>query len=203
MANNEEQKNEQIINTEAAKAKAAEVAGNVKEGATNFIEKVKGDKKLLAVCCAVCAVVVILVFVVLVNLISGGSKGAVKTYANAYIKMNAKKYCKSMHKNIIETVYDDVDECVDGLEERFDKMKDEDIKYKSYEISNSKKLDKDEVEDYAEMLDKLYDINEKDLKKVVRYSVNFDAKGSDHDEKYYIFVGKIKGHWYVIDQKSR
>ena len=199
----EEPKNEQIINTEAAKAKVEEVAGNVKEGATNFIEKVKKDKTLMAVCCAVCAVVVILLFVILANCVFGGPKKAVKSYTNAYVKMNAKKYCKNMHKNIVESVYDDVDECVDKMEETFDGLKEDDVKYKSYEIVNTKKLDKDEVEDYAEMLDKYYDINEKSLKKVVRYSVNLDAKGSDNDKKLYIYVGKIKGKWYVIDQSSR
>ena len=204
MANEEkEPKKEQIINTEAAKAKVEEVAGNVKEGANNFVEKVKGDKALLAVVCAVAAVVVIVLFVILANTVFNGSKRAVKTYANAYVKMNAKKYCKSMHKNIIEAVYDDVDECVDALDERFENLKDDDVKFKSYEIINSKKLDKDDVEDYAEKLEKYYDISEKSLKKVVRYSVNIDAKGSDNDEKVYIYVGKIKGKGYVIDQSNR
>ncbi len=200
----EEPKNEQIINTEAAKAKAAEVAGNVKEGATNFIEKVKTDKTLMAVCCGVAAVLVIVVFVILANCVFGGPKRAVKSYTKAYyIKMDAKKSCKAMHKNIVESVYDDVDECVDKMKDTFEDIKDSDVKYKSYEIVNSKKLDKDDVEDYAEMLEKYYDINEKSLKKVVRYSVNVDAKGSDNDKKLYIYVGKIKGKWYVIDQSSR
>ena len=154
----EEPKNEQIINTEAAKAKAAEVAGNVKEGASNLVDKVKNDKTLMAVCCGAAVLVVIVLFILFANIV-GGPKSAVKSYSKAYIKMNAKKYCKSMHKNIIETAYDDIDECVDNMKETFENQKDEDIKYKSYEIVNSKKLDKDDVEDYGEMLEKLYDIN--------------------------------------------
>ena len=203
MAENQETKNEQIINTEAAKAKVNEVAGNVKEGASNFVEKVKGDKALLAVCCAAAVVVVVVLFIILSNTVFNGSKNVVKQYAGGMVKMNAKKVCKAYPKELIEFAFDDIDECVDTLEEQFDNMKDEDIKYKGYEITNKKVLDKDDVEDYAEKLEDLYDIPEKKLKKVVRYSVNVDAKGSDNDEKLYIFAGKIGGKWYVIDEKNR
>ncbi len=196
----EEPKNEQIINTEAAKAKAQEVADNVKEGATKAVEKVKNDKILLGVCCGVAVVVLVLLFSLVCG---GGAKKAVKNYAKAIIKMDEKKYCKSIHKNMLEEQYDDIDECYENMEEMFDNLKDEDVKYKKYEITNKKKLDKDDVEEMAEDLEDKYDISEKDLKKVVRFSVNFDAKGSDNDQKLYIYVGKIKGKWYVIDQETR
>jgi hypothetical protein len=198
----EEKKDEQIINTEAAKAKVEEVANNVKEGANNMVEKVKGDKKLLAVCCACCVVVVVLLLALILGCCNGPKK-AVKSYAKGIVKMDEKKVCKSMHKNMIEEDYDDIDDCYDNFEELFDKMKDEEKNYKSYEITNKKVLDKDDVEEMAEDLEEKYDISEKSLKKVVRFSVNFDAKGSDNDQKVYIYVGKIKGHWYVIDQESR
>lgn len=196
----EEPKNEQIINTEAAKAKAQEVAENVKEGATKAVEKVKNDKILLGVCCGVAVVVLVLLFSLVCG---GGAKKAVKNYAKAVIKMDEKKYCKSIHKNMLEEQYDDLDECYETMEDMFDNLKDEDVKYKKYEITNKKKLDKDDVEEMAEDLEDKYDISEKDLKKVVRFSVNFDAKGSDNDKKLYIYVGKIKGKWYVIDQETR
>ena len=196
----EEPKNEQIINTEAAKAKAQEVADNVKEGATKAVEKVKNDKVLLGVCCAVAVVILVLLCSLCLG---GGAKKAVKNYSKAIIKMDEKKYCKSLHKNIVEERYDDIDECYENMEEMFDNLKDEDVKYKKYEITNKKKLDKDDVEEMAEDLEDKYDISEKDLKKVVRFSVNFDAKGSDNDKKLYIYVGKIKGKWYVIDQETR
>jgi len=199
----EEKKDEQIINTEAAKAKVEEVANNVKEGATNFVEKVKNDKALMGICIAACAVVVIVLFVILSNTVFNGSKNAVKRYSKAFVKMNEKGICKSIHKNMLEEQYEDIDECQDAWEEIFSSLKDEEVKFKSYEITNKKELDKDEVEEYAEDLEEKYDISEKSLKKVYRFSVNFDAKGSENDRKVYIYVGKIKGHWYVIDQENR
>ena len=179
---------------------------NVKEGANNLFSKIKENKTLSIVCCAVCAIVVIALLSLIFGSIFGGSKNVVKSYVKVnYIKPNAKKACKMMHKNIVESVYDDLDECIEKGEEALEEQEDDEdqVKYKTYKIKSSKKLDKDDVEDFAEMLDKYYDIDEKYLKQVVRYSVNLDAKGSDNDKKLYIYVGKIKGKWYVIDQSTR
>ena len=79
----------------------------------------------------------------------------------------------------------------------FDDM-DSDDKIKSYKIESKKKLDKDDIEDIAEKLEKTFDIDEKKVKKVVRYKVSFDAKGKDNDADLYIFSAKIKGRWSVI-----
>lgn len=196
----EEPKNEQIINTEAAKAKAGEVAENVKAGANKAIEAVKNDKMLLGICCGVVVFILVVFLVVFAN---GASKRAVKSYAKAFIKYDEKKVCKSLHKNMIEEQYDDIDDCYEAWEEIFDSLKDEDVKYKSYEITNKKVMDKDDVEEMAEELEEKYDISEKSLKKVVRFSVNLDAKGSDNDRKLYIYAGKIKGKWYIINTESR
>ncbi len=125
MANEEkEPKNEQIINTEAAKAKVEEVAGNVKEGANNLFSKIKENKSLSIVCCAVCAVVAVVILALLFGCVFGGPKKVVKTYAKVnYIKPNAKKVCKMMHKNILESVYDDVDECIEKAKKLLKKQK--------------------------------------------------------------------------------
>ena len=189
----EEPKNEQIINTEAAKAKVEEVANNVKEGANNFVEKVKGDKNLLIACC-VCA------FVVLVILCScifcDGSKGAAKDMSKALVKLNAKKFCKTINKDIVNEVYDGVDECIDKIGESWEET-DEDDKPSKYKFISDKKLKKDDVEDIAEKLED-FGIDEDRVKKVVRYKVSFDAKGNDNDMDLYIYTAKIKGHWSVI-----
>jgi len=194
----EEPKNEQIINTEAAKAKVEEVANNVKEGANNFVEKVKGDKYLLIACC-VCAFVV---FVILCSIIfCDGSKGAAKDMSKAIVKLNAKKYCKAINKDIILEKYDDMDECIDTMDEAWEEVDKEDAP-KKYKIISDKKLKKDDVEEIAETLEEAYNIDENKVKKVVRYKVSFDAKGKDNDKDLYIFTAKIKGKWSVIGISS-
>ena len=191
----ENKASEQIINTEAAKAKAGEVVDATKKGVNSFVDKVKNDKALLAICCACCAVVVIVLFVLLLGAFNGASK-PVKGFSSGMIKQDAKKVCKSFAKDMFEDE-DELDECVEGLEESFDEM-DSDEKIKSYKIEGKKKLDKDDIEDIAEKLEKAFDIDEKKVKKVVRYKVSFDAKGKDNDTDLYIFSAKIKGRWSII-----
>ena len=191
----ENKASEQIINTEAAKAKAGEVVDATKKGVNSFVDKVKNDKALLAICCACCAVVVIVLFVLLLGAFNGASK-PVKGFSSGMIKQDAKKVCKSFAKDMFEDE-DELDECIDGLEELFDDM-DSDDKIKSYKIESKKKLDKDDIEDIAEKLEKTFDIDEKKVKKVVRYKVSFDAKGKDNDTDLYIFSAKIKGRWSII-----
>ena len=196
MKKEEEKKaSEQIINTEAAKAKVGEVADATKKGVNSFVDKVKSNKALLAVCCAVCALVVICLFVLLLGAFNGASK-PVKNFSTGMVKQNAKRVCKSFAKDMFEDE-DELEECIDGLEETFDDM-DSDEKIKSYKIESKKKLDKDDVEEIAEKLEKAFDIDEKKVKKVVRYKVSFDAKGKDNDADLYIFSAKIKGRWSII-----
>ena len=194
----EEVKKDQVINTEALKAKTAEVAGNVKEGTKNFVEKVKGDKTLMIICSAV-AVVIVVLFIALIAGGTGGSKAVVKKYAKAYIKMDEKKICKMQHKKVIEERFDgELSDCYDKLEESFEYLKDNDIKYTKYEITSKKVYDKDDVIDMAEDLEEAYDIPAKKVKKIVRYKVKFDAKGKEDDRKAEIYAVKISGKWYVF-----
>ena len=194
----EEVKKDQVINTEALKAKTAEVAGNVKEGTKNFVEKVKGDKTLMIICCAVAAVVVVL-FLGLIIGGTGGSKGVAKKYARAYVKMDEKKICKMLHKKVLEERFDgELSDCYDSLEKTFDYLKDNDVKYTKYEITSKKVYDKDDVVDFADKIEDAYDIPAKKVKKVVRYKVKFDAKGKENDQKTEIYVVKIGGKWYVM-----
>ena len=201
----EDPKNEPIINTEAAKAKAEELANNVKEGATelasnvkeganNFVEKVKGDRNLLIAVC-VCAFVVVVLFFSLIC--CDGSKGVAKDMSKALVKMDAKKYCKAINKTIVEEVYDDLDSCKDYMEDALEES-DEDAQPTKYKIKSDKKLKKDDVEDIAEILEDKYGIDENKVKKVVRYKVHFDAKKNKNDFDLYIFTAKIKGKWSVI-----
>ena len=190
-----EAKNEPIINTEAAKAKAEEFGENAKKGINDAIDKVKSNNNLKIVCGAVVCVVVLLVLVLLLGA-GGGSKKPVKDFSSGMVKQNAKKVCKSFAKDMFEDE-DEIEDCIDTLDESFDDM-DSDEKIKSYKIEGKKKLDKDDVEDIAEKVEDIFDIDEKKVKKVVRYKVSFDAKGTENDADLYIFSAKIKGRWSII-----
>lgn len=195
----EKKASEQIINTDAAKAKVEEVADATKKGVNSFVDKVKNDKALLAICCAVCLVVVIVLFVLILGAFNGSSK-PVKSFSTGIVKQDGKKLCKSFPKEFLEDLDDD-EECEEVFEEMFDDM-DSDEKVKSYKIESSKKLDKDDIEEIAEKLEDRYDIDEKKVKKVVRYKVSYDAKGKENDVDLYLFSAKIRGKWYIVGMST-
>lgn len=197
----EEPKNEQIINTEAVKAKAAELGENVKEGANKVATKLKENKNIVTIVAGVAACFVALLILILIVNSFTGPKHQAKVFSKSLVKLNEKKYCKSFNKDIIEDRFDDIDDCIDKVSDSFDEA-DKDEKFKSYKIEAKKVLDKDDVEEIAEKLDDEFGIDEKKVKKVVRYKVSFDAKGKDNDVDLYVFVGKIKGHWSVIGMST-
>ncbi len=191
--------NQQIINTEAAKAKANEMAAKAKAGVGNFTEKFKSDKKFKTNVIGI-GIVVIVVIVLLVVYLTGGSKGAVKGFAKAYVNMDAKEVVKYMHEDYL-AYYEDLDiDLEDSLDDGFDDLKDEDYEYLSYEINDSEKIEKDDVEDIAESLEELYDINENDVKAAVLYTIKFkvDDDGDKDTLKNDVTAVKISGKWYIF-----
>lgn len=191
--------NQQIINTEAAKAKANEMAAKAKAGVGNFTEKFKSDKKFKTNVIGI-GIVVIVVIVLLVVYLTGGSKGAVKGFAKAYVNMDAKEVVKYMHEDYL-AYYEDLDiDLEDSLDDGFDDLKDEDYEYLSYEINDSEKIEKDDVEDIAENLEELYDINENDVKAAVLYTIKFkvDDDGDKDTLKNDVTAVKISGKWYIF-----
>ena len=191
--------NQQIINTEAAKAKANEMAAKAKAGVGNFTEKFKSDKKFKTNVIGI-GIAVIVVIVLLVVYLTGGSKGAVKGFAKAYVNMDAKEVVKYMHEDYL-AYYEDLDiDLEDSLDDGFDDLKDEDYEYLSYEINDSEKIEKDDVEDIAESLEELYDINENDVKAAVLYTIKFkvDDDGDKDTLKNDVTAVKISGKWYIF-----
>lgn len=191
--------NQQIINTEAAKAKANEMAAKAKAGVGNFTEKFKSDKKFKTNVIGI-GIAVIVVIVLLVVYLTGGSKGAVKGFAKAYVNMDAKEVVKYMHEDYL-AYYEDLDiDLEDSLDDGFDDLKDEDYEYLSYEINDSEKIEKDDVEDIAENLEELYDINENDVKAAVLYTIKFkvDDDGDKDTLKNDVTAVKISGKWYIF-----
>lgn len=187
-----------VVNTDAAKAKATELASAAKKGLGNYTEKLKTDKKVLGISVGV---LVILVLLIGGLCLGGGSKGVVKSYAKAMIKSDSKKMCKLMHKDYIEYMEDYMDDdCEDIFDDAFEKLDDKDYKYLSYEIIDSEKYDKKKREDYAEDLEDIYDIDEDDVKAVIEYTIKFkvDDDGDKDTEKMEVTAVKIKGKWYLF-----
>lgn len=195
---------QQIVNTEAAKAKANELVGKAKDGVEYYKKNIKTDKKLW-IGTAVVALVVILL---LVSLMGGSGKGAAKKYANAMVKGDAEAMMSVFHEDYVEAMedyleYTDYDDVEEMLEASFEEREDEDIEYKSYEITDVKKdYDKDDIEDVAEYLNEAYDIDEDSVKNVVRYTIKFEYEvdGDDETEKEKAFFVKIGSKWYYFGE---
>ncbi len=188
-----------IINTDAAKAKANELAAKAKTGFSSYTEKLKTDKKVLIISIIV---VLAILFCLGTYMQTGGSKGVVKTYASAMVKYDAKKMTKIFHEDYIDYMEDLTDEDFeDTFEETFERFEKRDYKILKYKIIDYEKYDKDQIEDYAEKLEKSYDINEKDVKDVVEYSIKFtiDNDGDKEIERTEVNAVKIKNKWYIFE----
>lgn len=188
-----------IINTDAAKAKANEVAGKAKSGVNAFTEKMKTDKKFQSLVIGI-AIIVVVAIVVLVAYLGGGSKGAVKGFAKAYADMDAKKVVKYMNKDYLEASEDNGYDIEESLDDLFDNYDDNDYKILSYEITDSEKVDKDDLEDIADDLEDNCDIKAKTVKAAVVYTIKFKVKddGDKDTVKKDVTAVKISGKWYVF-----
>lgn len=200
---NEVPNNQQIINTEAVKAQANKIFDGVKNVGNEINEKVKTDKRVLYILVAGAAVVFIIGLMLVTNILFNPAKSTVKTYLNAMKNYDAKKIVNCYHPKMVEAMeeYLSDEDLVEYYEDLFDDREDDDYKILSYEIDNDyKKYDKDDLEDFAEDLEDSYDINEKDVKEVRRYSVKLkvDDDGDKDTEKQKIVVAKIKGKWYIF-----
>lgn len=193
--------NAQIVNTEAAKAKVNEVAGQAKVKGKEFIEKIKTDKNTQMTCCGV--VVGIIVLFVLFTMLFPSSNSVLKGYMKGYKNFNAKQVGKYVHPKVNEYYEDKLDESyVDMLDESFEKMEDRDYKILSYEINKDyKALSKSKVEDIADDLEDNYDIPAKSVKTVRKYSVKIKVEEDDEKDttKTTKCLVKIGMKWYVFE----
>lgn len=202
--NTEEVKNEQknkasqpIVNTEAAKAKVNDLVAKAKGGLDYYKNNIKTDKKLWAGT----GVAALVLIIILLLIFTSPAKGVVKKYAQAMKNYDAEKMATLFHKDMIEERWDDSDELVDYYEDFFESKEDADYKVTGFKIDGDyKKYDEDDLEDYAEYLDEYFGINEKDVKEIRRYKIEFevDDDGDEDTEKEKVLVAKIKGKWYLV-----
>lgn len=197
--------NQPIVNTEAVKANFNNLVSKVKEGFNYYKANIKTDKNLMIGTVVAVVVIVLVFFLLFVN----PAKSVAKKYAKAMVNYDAEAIVEITHKDMIDSMedyleyagYDDYEEM---LEDSFDKLEDEDYEYKSYKIDGDyKKYDKDDVEDIAEEWEDAYDIDEKDVQAVRRYTIKFevDEDGDDETEKVKVLIAKIDGKWYFMGEE--
>lgn len=192
--------NQPMVNTDAVKAranqvagKASEVAGKAKGWANDYVQKVKTDRNVKIITVVVVVVVLLLLFGKM--LMPGYS--VVNSYMNGMKKYNAEKIVKLYH----EDMYEDEDDEIDELEDRFDGYEDDDYKITGFKIRECEKHSEDEVEELAETLESYYDIDEKDVTAARTYYVKYtyDEDGDKGLSYRSVTVVKIDGKWYLMN----
>lgn len=186
-----------IVNTDALKAQAGNLANNAKAGVNTYVEKMKNDKGVLVVTIVV-AVLVVLVLVFGVSKLLNPSYNVVNKYMSGMKNYNAEKVAKLYHEDLIEAKYDgEVDDLIDALEDQFEEFEDEDYKITGYKIRECEKYSEDELEDLASDLEEYYDIDEDDVKAARKYFVryNTDEDGEKNINYRSVVVVKIGNKW--------
>ena len=188
-----------IVNTDALKAQAGNLANNAKAGVNAFVEKVKTDKGVMIG--AIVGVVLVVLLVVMV-----GSKLLNPAYniTNKYMKIVKKgdeeKIVKVYSDEMLEALYDgEKDDLEDEFKEAIEKLEDEDIVIKSYKIRECETYSKDQLEDLAESFETLYDIDEKDVKAAKRFHVKvvYDNDGEKTIDYVTVTVVKVGKKWSI------
>ena len=187
-----------IVNTDALKAQAGNLANNAKSGVNTYIEKLKTDKGVL-IGTIVGAVLIFVLLVIVGSKLLNPSYNVVNKYMNGMKKFNAEKIAKLYNEEMLEKRYDDVDEFIEYLEENFEELEDDDYKIDSFKIREAEKYSEDELEDLAETLDEYYGIDEDEVKAAKKYWVrsNLDEDGEKNIEYESVVVVKIGNKWYL------
>lgn len=163
--------------------------------AKDGLDKLMKNKKQIGIIAGI-AVAAIVVLIILVNLFTPGYKKA------------AKKFFKAMASGRMDKM---IDRMPDFMTEDLDKsdIKDMQKAYKelmseikmSYKITNSEKLDKDEIEALEAQIERYFD-EEVNIKKAYKVYAKLTAKkGGDKDtQTASIYVIKLKSKWYVYSR---
>ncbi|MBQ8659229.1 MAG: hypothetical protein IJ475_00110 [Bacilli bacterium] len=188
-----------IVNTDALKSKAGDVAGKAKNVAGDLVEKIKSDKIVLVAVVVLAAVVLFAVGSFVVKIMQPGY-GVVNSYMKGMVKFDAEKIAKLYHEDMYGEDKD-LDDMVDSLEDSFEYYEDEDYKFLSYKIREAEVYSEDELDDLAEELEEDYDIDEDDVQAARDYYVRYkmDADGEENLSYRSVTVVKIDGKWYLLD----
>ena len=206
--------NEAVTPSNDFSAKAKEL-GN--KGA-NFFKNIGGavmnNKKLLIIP-AIAIVVIVAAIVVFSLLFKHPYKDALKNYIAVEISHQAseKQYEEAVPKDAWEYYEDEYNQDFDEQWEYYEEsaeyiqeaLEDKYGDYKvTYKIKESKKLSDNKLEDYAEELEDMWDIDDKDVKKGYKVKLEVTIKGDDDKDSDTVkaVVVKYDGEWYVIDMET-
>lgn len=191
-------------------------AGNPVDQAKDMAQKVLKNKNLPMIAgIAVAVVVVILLASLLFG--KGYEKPLDKYMDNFYkAKITESKLEDMMPKEAWEKVEEEFDEdaaeiranavenYLEYYEDDFNDYYGDFDKY-DFEIKKVKELSERKVEDIAEYLDDVYDIDEDSVKKVYKLTLDgeiaFDDEEVDLDDRVYYSV-KIGGKWYLLNSSG-
>ena len=161
------------------------------------------NKKKFAIIGAIVAAVIVVV-VALIAILGGGYKKPLDNYFKGIQKTNAKTYLKAypdFAKDKLEDTYDNdyLEKMVSGFEKKYgDKVK------ISYKVLDKTKIEKDDLKDVKESLEKKYKDEKIKVTEGYEVAVKITVKGSDKkDVTYTSFnVYKINGKWSMLPGSS-
>ncbi|MGN0665068.1 MAG: zinc ribbon domain-containing protein [Huintestinicola sp.] len=184
----------------ADKAKeAAEVAKVAAGAAKSAIESKDKNKKNFIIAAA--AAVVVIAIILVAALSTPAYEKPVEYFITGLSKGSYKTLKKAMPKYVIDELEDGYFDLEDMLEEMHDEMIDEygrNVKI-TYKVKRKKSIDKDDLEDIEDMIDRNFDEDVKVSKGYeLRVEMRLKAKGESDKEKIDINVYKIDGKWYLL-----
>lgn len=194
-----------IINKDALMG----AANDLKDKGLEIANKVKGDKKLLAIVAG--ALVAIILLCVICPIAFPGPKSAVKNYIKGNFNGDWKAYVKCQPDEVWEYMEEEYDLDMDEREEQFeenwdDRIDDLEDEYGrnvkvTYKIVDKDKMDEDDLDDIRDNYKDRYDIAKRDITAGYELDVEVTIKGrEDEDTEDATFnVYKLGGKWYVYN----
>lgn len=207
----------QPAKTESAKIDVNDVKDQLVKTASpiiNVIKNIWANKKIrLGIIIGVALILVIGIAGRVMD--STGYKSALNNYV-AVMNGNAKKIEKLMPKEYweymeeendqeLDDIIDDFDDEYEDLVENWEDEYGKNLKV-SYEIEESEKMDKDDVEDMAEALEEKYSfIDEKDVKQAYEVEIELTVKGKkdDNSQDMDVLCVKIGSGWYLVSKYGK
>jgi len=171
----------------------------VTENLKNYHLKSKKNKKFIILLIFIFGV---LIYYLNTNIIFYNSKLCLNTYASSMVKYNSKNIAKTYHPNykdfMIKSYKKDIEDIIDDT---FIILKDKDYKVLSYKIIEKEKYNNKQLIKYAENLEKKYDIEEENVKKVIKYTIRYKIvnNGKKETSTVNVYTVKIKFRWYIFN----
>lgn len=171
-------------------------------GSNALLEKFNENKNLIIAGAA--ALLVIIITIIAIASCSGGYKGKLKAFMNAYKKGDEKKIVALMPEKLVKKMggkSDLEDRLEENLEYQFGKLDDVDgdIKKMSYKISDVEKLDKDDIKDLKKEIRNYWGAS-LDIKQAVKVEIEMTIPidGDKETEDFEVTLVKIGSKWYYL-----